>query len=64
MIVEVKKKEDIVQFVINQSDIVEIPAKEFLECVKIKEEHLGYKGSSAEREAIFNYIFYKKCTLT
>jgi hypothetical protein len=68
--VEVKKKEDIVQFVINsneefiRSGIVEIPKKEFDECIKIKEEELGYESSSAEREAIFNYIFYKKCTLT
>ncbi len=69
--VEVKKKEDIVQFVINSNDqefirsgIVEIPTKEFFECIKIKEEELGYESSSAEREAIFNYIFYKKCTLT
>ena len=68
--IEVKKKEDIVQFVINsnyqefiRSGIVEIPTKEFFECIKRKEE-LGYEGSSAEREAIFNYIFYKKCTLT
>jgi len=60
--VEVKKKEDIVQFVINQS-ILEIPMKEFLECIRIKEK-LGYKDSSAEREAILNYVFYKKCTLT
>jgi len=62
MIVEVKKKEDIVQFLINSNDTVEIPMKEFLQCIKIKKE-LGY-GSSAEREAIFNYILYKKCTLT
>ncbi len=43
---------------------MEIPTKEFDECIKIKEEELGYKSSSAEREAIFNYIFYKRCTLT
>ena len=61
--VEVKKKEDIVQFVINQSGILEIPMKEFLECIRIKEEELGYKDSSAQIEAILNYIFYKKCTL-
>ena len=62
MIVEVKKKEDIVQFFINSNDTVEIPMKEFLQCIKIKKE-LGY-GSSAESETIFNYILYKKCTLT
>ncbi len=68
--IEVKKKEDTIQFVINSNDqeirsgIVEIPTKEFDECIKIKEEELGYKSSSAEREAIFNYIFYKRCTLT
>ncbi len=67
--IEVKKKEDTIQFVINSNDqeirsgIVEIPTKEFDECIRRKEE-LGYESSSAEREAIFNYIFYKRCTLT
>jgi hypothetical protein len=56
--VEVKRNGDII-LIIN-GNTLEIKAKEFDECVKIKREL--YK--EPEREALLDYIFYKRCTLT
>ncbi len=57
--VEVKRNGDIIQLIIN-GNTLEIKAKEFDECVKIKREL--YK--EPERQALLDYIFYKRCTLT
>jgi hypothetical protein len=58
--VEVKRNGDIIQLIIN-GNTLEIKAKEFDECVKIKREL--YKEPEGEARALLDYIFYKRCTL-